>query len=33
MEEGNRPGDGLEISGGHCNAQEEYAMRKEELHH
>jgi len=28
MEEGNQPGDGLEISGGHGNAQEEYAMRR-----
>jgi len=27
MEEGNQPGD-LAISGGHGNAQEEYAMRK-----
>jgi len=28
MEEGNQSGD-LEISGGHGNAQEEYAIRKE----
>jgi len=27
MEEGNQPGD-LTISGGHGNAQEEYAMRR-----
>jgi len=30
MEEGNQPGD-LAISGGHSNAQEEYAMRKREI--